>query len=134
MRQRPRANVSSRPCRPCGPYPVRATAAQGPRQPRRAVLLQQNLYDSPERFIGSDARGLAGVLDPAAAERAVEIDQVGQALHACVDERELRVVKTGLRGQHRQIVVDTVAVTKPRAVEAALLGRSEADLRGNLLG
>src|SRR5438132_8819348 len=79
------------------------------------------------------ARRVAGVRDPAAAERAVEVDEVGEPLLARGDERELRVIEAGLRGEHLQVAVDAVAVAKLRQLEAALLRRREALLRGELL-
>src|SRR5437016_2238268 len=79
----------------------------------RQTMFSQASLEQRSTFGGEvfgRARRIAGVRDPAAAERAVEIDEVGEALLARGDERELRVVEAGLRREHLQIAVDAVAI------------------------
>src|SRR5258706_6974029 len=83
--------------------------------------------------VGGGAWRVAGVLYPAAAERAIEIDEVGEPLLLRRHQRELRVVVAGLRGEHLEIAVDAVAIAELRKLEAALLRRRIALLRGELL-
>ena len=68
------------------------------------------------------ARHVAAALDPAAAERPIEVDEVGQALQARGHERELGVVEAGLRREDLQVVVDPVAVAEQRELEARAAG------------
>ena len=85
-----------------------------------------------ERVVGG-TRLIAGALDPAAAEGAVQIHKAGEALQARRDERELGVVEGGLRDEHVQIRVRAVAIAEVRELQAALLRCREALLRGKLL-
>src|SRR5258706_2904304 len=74
------------------------------------------------------ARLVPAVLDPAAAESAIQIDQVDEALQARRDERELSVVEVGLRGEHVQIRVRAVPVAEVRKLQPAPLRRGVAFL------
>src|SRR6266446_1411815 len=78
-------------------------------------------------------RLLAGALDPAAAEGAVQIDKAGEALQARRDESELGVVERGLRDEHVQIRVRAVPIAEVRKLQLAPLRRGEALLGSELL-
>src|SRR5882672_3672040 len=81
----------------------------------------------------SNRPSVPGALDPAAAQRSIEIDEVGQALQTRGDERLLGAVEAGLCGEDVEIAVDTVPIAKLRKLQAALLRGRVALLRGELI-
>jgi hypothetical protein len=71
----------------------------------------------------SAGRGTSpGVLDPAAAEGAVQVDQAGQAREPGRHQRRLRAVEAVLRVSTGEIARHAVAKQLLRQVERALLG------------
>src|SRR5438270_9771015 len=102
---------------------------------RARALVFANSEDAPGRPLGSRRRDRADVLgrrrrvartlDPPAAEELVEVDQIGQARHARLHQRELGTIQTGLRGKDGEVIVHAVLEPKLGQVERALLGGGE---------
>src|SRR5258706_9505114 len=95
-------------------------------QPGMTAATSAATASCERRFMGCPFSGGRSRGGPAAAQRAVEVDTVGEAGEARGHQLLLRVVELRLRGQHREVAVDALLEAKLREVEGLLLRGHEA--------
>src|SRR6266850_5349819 len=102
-------------------------SSASPRKPREwKSASHRRKLGARERQVLRGPRHVADVLDPAAAERPVEIHEVRETPKPRRDERLLRAVKVRLRGEHVEVTVDARAEAKLGELERRLLRRDFA--------
>src|SRR5258706_11600472 len=102
-------------------------------QPGMTAATSAATASCERRFMGCPFSGGRSRGGPAAAQRAVEVDTVGEAGEARAHELLLRVVELCLRGEHREVAVDALLEAKLRQVEGFLLRGHEALPRRGLV-